>query len=138
MEATTASPDVGGSVSVSYERTIGTDFALRGELAVGVFHGGNDEQTGASSQAVLADIGVGYRFDILRVVPYAFAGVGAIAARGGRLSDATDLVLVIGGGIDHLFNRHRSLGLELRLASFAGDVTVATIGVRGTMRWGAF
>src|SRR5262245_37182526 len=37
MEPPAVSPDIGGALMVSYERAIGTDVALRGELAGGVF-----------------------------------------------------------------------------------------------------
>src|ERR1041384_3701188 len=36
----TLSPDVGGALVVSYERSISGDFSLRGELAGGAFYGG--------------------------------------------------------------------------------------------------
>lgn len=146
MEPPSLSPTIGGSLSVSYERHIGTDFALRAELVGGLFYGGgggDDEGDGDGapprvSNALLADAGVALRFDVLQYVPYAFAGLGAVTTGGGPLDRGTDLVLVIGGGLDWLRSRARSYGLEARLASFGGDVTVVTIGLRGTTRWGYF
>jgi hypothetical protein len=35
-------------------------------------------------------------------------------------------------------SRSRSYGIEGRLASFGGDVTIFTFGLRGTVRWGYF
>lgn len=138
MEPPSVSPTVGGALSVSYERAIGTDVALRAELAGGVFYGGNADDQGAASFAALGDAGVTYRFDVLKYVPYVFAGLGGVATGGGPLATDVDLVLVAGGGLDQLLSRSRSIGLELRLASFGGDVTVVTAGLRGTVRWGFF
>jgi len=87
---------------------------------------------------VLGDAGVVFRFDVLKFVPYAFGGLGGIMAGGGPIDRGTDFVLVVGGGVDWLQSRERSLGLEARVASFGGDVTVVTFGVRGTVRWGFF
>lgn len=140
MEPPSLSPTIGGSLGVSYERHIGTDFALRAELVGGLFYGGGDEKKMQSqtSNALLADAGAALRFDVLKYVPYAFVGIGAVTTGGGPLDRGTDLVLVVGGGLDWLQSRARSYGLEVRLASFGGDVTVVTVGLRGTTRWGYF
>jgi hypothetical protein len=132
----TLSPDVGGVLAVSYERSISSDFGVRAELAGGVFYGGAQEMQGKTSYAALGDAGVVYRFDVLKYVPYAFAGLGGVAAGGGPIDRGADFVLVIGGGLDWLVSRERSYGLEARVASFGGDITVVTFGVRGTVRWG--
>ncbi|MFT3699835.1 MAG: hypothetical protein QM831_42215 [Kofleriaceae bacterium] len=136
-------PDGGGSLSVSYEHTFGTDFALRGELAGAYFHGGNDPKTmqSANSYAGLADVGFVYRFDIYTIVPYAFAGIGGVLSGGGPIDQhgaSDEFVVVIGGGADWLLARDHSWGAELRLASFAGDISLATFSVRYTSRWGFF
>jgi hypothetical protein len=132
----TLSPDVGGMLAVSYERSISSDFGLRGELAGGVFHGGAQAMQSNTSFAGLGDAGIVYRFDVLKYVPYAFVGLGGVVAGGGPLDRGADFVLVLGGGLDWLVSRERSYGLEARVASFGGDITVATFGVRGTVRWG--
>jgi hypothetical protein len=142
-EPPSLSPTIGGSLGVSYERHIGTDFALRAELVGGLFHGGGDEKKekegeSQASNVLLADVGAALRFDVLKYVPYAFVGVGAMTTGGGPLDRGTDLVLIVGGGLDWLQSRARSYGLEARIASFGGDVTVVTIGLRGTARWGYF
>ena len=138
MAPESVSPDVGGAVSISYEHAIGSDVAVRGELAGGVFYGGNAEDQAGTSYAAIADAGVTYRFDVLKYVPYAFGGVGAVATTGGPIERDLNFVLAIGGGLDILLSRERSYGFEARLASFGGDVTVFTLGVRGTARWGYF
>ena len=138
MAPATVSPTIGGSLAVTYERALGSDVSLRGELVGGLFHGGNAKDQRATSNAVLADAGVTFRFDVLKYVPYAFAGLGAVTSGGGPIARDTDLVLVLGGGLDWLQSRSRSYGIEARLASFGGDITVLTLGVRGTLRWGFF
>jgi hypothetical protein len=139
MEATSTSPTIGWSLAGSYERALGTDFALRVEAAGGMFWGGTvAEGQSSRSWALLGDVGAVYRFDVFRHVPYAFAGLGAVAAGGGPIETGTEFVLVVGGGLDYLLSRKRSIGGELRLASFGGDITVFTAGVRGTIRWGFF
>lgn len=138
MAPPTLSPDVGGALALTYERAIGTDLALRGEAAGGVFYGGAQKKQSATSFTALADVGIAVRFDVLKYVPYAFGGVGAVAAGGGPIATDVAPVLVIGGGLDVLASRARSWGIEGRLASFGGDITVFTLGVRGTVRWGFF
>lgn len=138
MEPPAVSPDIGGSLAVIYEHAIGSDISLRGELAGGVFYGGHEEEQSAMSYAALADAGVVFRFDVLKYVPYAFGGLGVVVTTGGPIASHTDLVLVIGGGLDVLVDREKSWGIEGRLAAFGGDVTLFTLGVRGTTRWGYF
>lgn len=132
----TLSPDVGGALAVSYEQSISTDLSLRAELAGGVFYGGAQAMQAKTSYALLGDAGAVFRFDVLKFVPYAFGGLGGVSAGGGPIARSTDFVVVIGGGVDWLQSRERSFGLEARVASFGGDITVVTFGVRGTMRWG--
>jgi hypothetical protein len=143
------SPDVGGALSVTYEHAIGTDLMLRGSLTGGVFYGGQQDKQTATSYAGLGDVGVVVRFDVLKYVPYGFAGVGVVAFGGGPIDrtmgpdpdfvrDQLDFVLSVGGGVDVLSSRARSYGIEARLASFGGDIAVFTLGIRGTTRWGYF
>jgi hypothetical protein len=132
----TLSPDVGGALSVAYEHSISSDLSLRGEAAGGIFYGGGPAMQPKTSFAGLADAGIAFRFDVLKYVPYAFAGVGAATVGGGPIPGNTDFVVVFGGGLDWLQSRERSYGIEARVASFGGDITLVTIGVRGTVRWG--
>lgn len=132
----TVSPDIGGTASLAYEHSISGDLSLRGELAGGVFYGGGPATAGKTSFAGLGDAGVVFRFDVLKYVPYAFAGLGVVTAGGGPIDRNTDFALVLGGGLDWLQSRERSYGLEARVASFGGDITIVTVGVRGTTRWG--
>lgn len=132
------SPDVGGTVSAMYEHMIGSDLGLRAEGAFGVFYGGQAEDQAATSYAGVADAGIVFRFDVLKYVPYAFGGLGVVKTWGGPIGSDLAPVLAVGGGLDILASRQHSYGFELRIASFGGDVTVFTLGVRGTTRWGYF
>ncbi len=139
MEPPAVSPTVGGALAGSYEHAIGSDFSLRGELAGGVFYGGNTEKQGSVSYAGLADAGAVFRFDVLKYVPYAFGGVGVVVTHGDPIGgNNASFVLAVGGGLDVLVSRSRSWGVEARLASFGGDVTIFTLGLRATTRWGYF
>lgn len=135
-EPVEVSPTGGGALVLSYERAIGTDVAIRGEIAGGLFWGGNNDKQSSRSHALLADVGVVFRFDVFKYVPYVFGGLGGVTAGGGPIDNGTDPVLVIGAGLDRLWSRQSSGGFELRVASFGGDITVVTIGIRGTRRWG--
>lgn len=130
MEPPSLTSYLGATAAAMYERAISGDFSLRGELAGGAFDGDGISYFG------LADAGVVYRFDVLKYVPYAFCGIGGIISGGGSIDRGTTFVVALGGGLDILTSRERSWGVEARLASFASDVTVFTLGLRGTIRWG--
>jgi len=138
MTPAAVTPTVGGSLAVIYEHAIGSDFSLRGEAAGGLFYGGDSSDGRAMSYAALGDVGATFRFDVLKYVPYAFGGVGAVATTGGPIASGASVVIAVGGGLDILVDRSKSYGFEARLASFGGDVTIFTLGVRGTTRWGYF
>lgn len=125
----TLTAEAGAHLQLSYEHGISREVSLRGELAGALF--GDDW-----SYLALGDLGVVYRFDVVKYVPYGFAGVGGLVSGGGPID--SDLIVVLGGGLDILASRTRSWGIEGRLASFAGDTTVFTLGVRGSVRWGFF
>ncbi len=138
MAPPTLSPDFGFTLGGSYERMLGSDFAFRAELAGGLFSGGEQKDQSGTSWAALGDVGAAFRFDVARWVPYAFVGVGGVISGGGPIDRGMDFVLVVGGGLDCLTSRSGSYGGELRLASFGGDVTVATLSFRASLRWGYF
>jgi hypothetical protein len=103
-----------------------------------MFYGGAGKGQSNLSFAGLADAGITFRFDVLKYVPYAFGGVGGVFSGGGPIDNGADFVLCVGGGLDVLQSRSRSWGVEGRLASFGGDITLFTVGLRGTIRWGYF
>jgi hypothetical protein len=140
MEPPALGSDVGGALSLEYERAIGTDFGLRAEAVTGLFYGGIQDPKKQSnvSYAGLVDVGGTVKFDVLKYVPYAFGGLGAVISAGGPIDTSLDMVVVVGGGLDILSSRKRSWGVQAKVASFGGDITVFSVGVRGTSRWGFF
>jgi hypothetical protein len=136
MEPPAITPDVGGSLSGIYEHAVSSDVSLRGELGGNLFTGGTRKGQSDPSWAGLADVGAVMRFDVLKYVPYAFGGIGGVYSGGGPIERGAEFVVVVGGGLDVLASRTRSWGFEGRLASFGGNVTIFTVGVRGSIRWG--
>lgn len=132
MPAPTLTAELGAHLQLTYEHGISSEVSLRAELATALF---NDD---GWSYLALSDLGVVYRFDVVKYVPYGFAGVGAVASAGDPIDSDLDAVIVLGGGLDILSDRTRSWGIEGRLASFAGDTTVFTLGLRGSLRWDFF
>jgi hypothetical protein len=124
---------LGLQLDLMYERAFSEPLSWRVELGGAIFH----HEDGTSYLAI-GDAGLVYRFDVLTWVPYVFGGVGGVWATGGPLPSTTEPVLMLGGGVDKLFDRDRSAGLEVHLASFAGTVTTFSLAIRGTFRWGYF
>lgn len=75
---------------------------------------------------------------MLRYVPYAAIGVGALVRGGGPFELGVEPALEIGGGVDVLRGRARSWGVAAAITSFAGDTTTVTVTLRSTWRWGYF
>jgi len=122
----------GGAISLMYEHSLGSDVSLRGEIGAHAFNGG--------AYAGLAGIDAVYRYDVVKWVPYVFGGLGTLAAGGGPIDRGLQPVLTVGGGVDWLLSRDRSVSIlpEVQLASFGGDVTVFSVELRGSIRWGYF
>ena len=145
MQPPSISPDWGVDLGATYEHSVSTDIGFRFELAGSLFDGGavaagtaKKKQPSNLSYAGLGAAGIVFRFDVLKLVPYAFGGVGGVVSSGGPINNGTDFVVVVGGGVDWLSSRTRSYGIEGRLASFGGDITVFTLNLRGSLRWGYF
>lgn len=134
------SPDWGGNLALVFERELSSDLMLRAEAAGAFFKGGTQpkQMQTDTSYAGVGDVGLVFRFDVLRDVPYAFGAVGGVMSGGGPIDRGNDFVVVIGGGLDWLETRKRSYGFEAKLASFGGNITVFTVNVRATTRWGFF
>ncbi len=128
----TLSPTAGATVQATYERGFGDDAAVRVHLGGALYGGGGLAGTG------LATIGLSYRLDVLRYVPYAAVGVGALVRAGGPFETGVEPALEIGAGVDVLRGRARSWGAAAAITSFASDTTTLTVTVRSTWRWGYF
>src|SRR5258708_595888 len=92
MEPPSVSPDWGLGIGGTYERAIGSDIALRADLAGSFFRGGQAKDQSVTSTVGQGSVGVTVRFDILKAVPYAFGGVGAVASHGGPIDRGFDFV----------------------------------------------
>lgn len=126
-------PLAGGVLGISYERGISEALSWRVE-AWGALYGGDGLSGGGAAAG-----GVVYRFDVLKYVPYGLLELGVVALAGGPLPERQIApVIQVGGGLDVLQSRDRSYGVEVRLASFAGDVTTLSLSGRYTWRWGYF
>ena len=134
----TISPDFGLGLDVAYQHGISSDVSLHAAAAGTYFNGGAQKGQSDNSYAVVGDVGFLFKLDVLKYVPYAFADVGLIGTFGGVLAGDSTYVLTLGGGLEVMASRERSWGVELRLASFASNVTVATLGYHRSFRWGFF
>ena len=128
----TLMPTGGATLQATYERGFGDYASWRAQLAGAIYGGGGVAGTG------LATIGLSYRLDVLRYVPYAAIGVGVLVRGGGPFDTGVEPALELGGGVDVLRGRDRSWGLAAAVTSFAGDTTTITLTLRSTWRWGYF
>jgi len=128
----TLMPRAGAALTASYERGFGADLAWRGDLVLGGYVGGGTAGT------ALATVGLVYRVDVLKYVPYLEVGLGALMSTGGPFASEVEPALRLGGGVDWLRSRARSVGVAVALTSFASDTTTLTISFRSTWRWGYF
>lgn len=132
MDEETLMPTAGAALAATYERGFGDDTAWRADLVLGGYLGG-----GAAASA-LATVGLTYRVDVLKYVPYIEAGVGALVRTGGPFDTGAEPALRLGGGLDVLRGRARSYGVAIAMTSFASQTTTLAISLRSTWRWGYF
>ena len=129
----------GGLLGVEYERGISEAFALRAAASGALLYEDGTEDLDAGlvwrGQAVA---GVVYLFDVLKYVPYATLGFGAVARGGGPVETEVHPVLELGGGLDLLRSRTFSWGAYVRVSSYLDDEAAFTAGARATWRWGLF
>jgi hypothetical protein len=132
-EDETVAPTAGGLAFVEFERGLSEALSWRVEASGGLYGGGGVSWSGSAA------LGIVYRFDVLKYVPYAALEVGGSYVGGGPVPEAVlDPVVLIAGGVDFLKSRTRSWGIEGRLSSFLGDTTLFSLGARYTSRWGFF
>ncbi len=129
---TTLTPTAGLAAGAGYEHALGDEVSWRADLVVAGYLGG-----GAAGTA-LGTVGLVYRIDVLKYVPYVDVGVGALTRAGGPFTLGVEPALRLGGGVDILQSRARSWGVAAALTSFASTTTTFTVGLRSTWRWGYF
>jgi hypothetical protein len=123
----------GAVLGVEYER--GFSDALAWRISGGA---GGYTLDGQRSYSGHLTAGLTYLFDVLKYVPYANLGVGAIVIGGGEVDTQVKALIEIGAGLDVLHSRSLSYGVQLRFESFASQTAFFTAGVRATWRWGFF
>lgn len=125
-------PTGGLALAVTYERGF-SDYASWRIHGAGALHAG-----GGLAGTGLVTVGLSYRVDVLRYVPYVIVGVGGLVRAGGPFTTGIEPALEVGGGVDWLRGRDRSWGVHAAVTGFAADTTTVQIGLRTTWRWGYF
>jgi len=123
----------GGVVTLDFTYGVADAFWLRAALGTGLYSADGQRTTGGTGT-----LGVYYAVDVLRYVPYVVAGVGAFVAGGGAIDTKARVILEIGVGVEAQESRAFSWGIEARLASFASQATVFTVGPRISFKFGYF
>jgi len=86
-----------------------------------------------------AFVGLRYAFDVLRVIPFVDAGVGALFAGGAGHGGRVDFGVDVGLGFDYLYSRRVSFGLVVRYHAFLTNVENIPVylyaGPRFALRW---
>lgn len=122
----------GGVLGLDFERGFSDALAWRLSGGLGTYPGTPLTYSGHLTA------GLTYLFDVLKYVPYANLGVGAIAIGGGDLDPEVSALLELGAGLDVLHSRSFSYGVQLRFESFLEQTSFFTVGVRASWRWGFF
>ena len=123
----------GGGLGVDYERGFSEILSWR-VSAGGSVHSAED----GMAYSAHATAGITYLFDVLKWVPYANLGVGAITITGDGIDREVHPLIELGFGIDRLASRTFSYGVQVRVESFITNTAFVTGGVRLTWRWGFF
>jgi hypothetical protein len=121
----------GTALELTYEYGISEALAVRVLGGGGVYFGDERSYSGQATASLR------YALDVLKYVPYATIGAGAMVV-GGEPDLGVHPVISVGGGLDVLHSRSLSYGAYARLESFAGGLTFFTVGARAAWRWGFF
>jgi hypothetical protein len=124
----------GGGVGLDVEYGLTDSWALRGS---GHYAGHAFSLDGGYLQMGGLGFGALYTFDVLRVVPYASATVGASVIGGAGVSLRYTAEIRLGVGADYLVQRDFSVGLELRYTLLVPDIQrfPYAIGVAIRLSW---
>jgi hypothetical protein len=113
-------------------------FDVRAEVTARGYHIGSDENPNALSAAV----GVAYKLDVLRWVPWAGAYVGYVGYLAEPRLDLPykqhDVALGIGAGLDYGISRELGVGVTVRLDYALSRTETSTVDalLRAEYRWG--
>lgn len=127
----------GAALGLEYEHGFSDSMSFRVDAGGGVYFA-NLAEDSSTSYSTHATVGLTYIFDVVRYVPYATVGVGAIRIFGGGQDPTLNGLVEFGIGLDVLESRSFSWGVQARLESFVQETSFFTAGVRATYRWGFF
>jgi len=122
----------GGALGLDYEYRLSDAFSVRGSGAAG---GYDADGIAFSGHGV---VGLAYAFDVLKYVPFANVGVGALYVAGDGIENGAHPLVEVGGGVDVLHSRRFSYGLVVRFETLLQDTSYFTAATRLTWRWGFF
>lgn len=108
---------------------------LRASGGGGVFY---DRTAEAPAYAGFAEVGITYVLDVLKYVPHVDLGVGGVVLHTEGIEEPVRPLISIGGGVDLLQSRSRSMGIYSRFESFLGQSALFQVGVRTSWRSGFF
>ncbi len=125
----------GGVVGADYEYGLTDLIWLRASGGGGVLY---DTTAEAPAYAGYGEVGITYFLDVLKYVPHVDLGVGGIVMHGDEIEQPVQPLVAIGGGLDLLESRSRSMGVFVRFESFLSRSAFFQLGVRTSWRSGFF
>lgn len=121
--------DWGGGVAADVQYGLSDALALHGALGTSWFQAPSQEAGALGTRSGVA--GVVYTLDVLRVLPFAEAGVAVVSASGPYPQARLDLGLQLGLGGDYLLDRRWSLGLVAQYTYLPVELKGASRGAAG-------
>lgn len=123
----------GGQLAFDAQRGLNDSFWARASVV-----GGVHAVEGELGYGGIASVGLTYAFDVLRYVPYAQLGLGAMVVGGGPADLTVKPVVEAGVGLTILESRQRSWGVVFRFDALSTDALFFSAGLRLDWRWGFF
>ncbi len=127
----------GGGLSAGLEYGFTDSLGVRGFFAYNA-HASPGGDPGVLS-VVLGGLDLIYAVDILRIIPYLFAGVEGAGIGGGAHEWKPHLGIRVGAGMDYLLSRTWSLGVDIGYHLFVTDPenlpAMINVGFRIGRRW---
>jgi hypothetical protein len=123
----------GANLAADYEYGWNDTLWLRASVA-----GGFSSVPLGSAWSGGGTVGITYALDVLKYVPFAQAGVGALVIGGDGVDVEVRPVVELGIGLAVLTSRTFSWGFVARFDSYGSQALFFTVGPRLTWRWGYF
>jgi hypothetical protein len=132
----------GGGVAVDAAYGLNDWLWLRGAVFYTAQAARQDENAGLPAGAISVGgtfVGLRYALDVLRVIPFVDAGIGALFSGGAGHKGRVDFGVDVGLGFDYLYSRRVSFGLVARYHAFLTNVENIPVylyaGPRFALRW---